>query len=227
MRATKNLSKLLIDGALCISLKNREDRRALIKKEFAESGLEIDFIIVDPDVENPERGCFDSHMKCAALAIERNYAYVLILEDDATLLSFSPQHILRLNRFITRRAPKLLYLGATLGKLWLSWDRGIARLRAKGTFAYIMSNQGCQELIQLSPYSGKAIDNLFSKAFKAYCSFPLICNHQPEGVAKSDISACRVKDGTFADELFWQKNLRRQFTQAFRNMGKTIIRRDI
>lgn len=227
MKKTKNLSNLLIDGAFCISLKNRQDRRELIRQEFAHSGLDIDFIIVDPDPQNPERGCFDSHIKCATLALERHYKNVLILEDDATLSSFSPKHILRINRFITRRAPKLLYLGATLGKLWLTWDRGIARLRAKGTFAYIMSNEGCSELIRLAPYSGTPIDNLFSKAFKAYCSFPLICSHQPECVAKSDISSCRINDGTSADELFWQQNGRRQFTQAIKNMGKTIIRRDI
>lgn len=227
VRATKNLSNLQIDGALCISLKNRQDRRDLIKQEFAHSGLDIEFVIVDADVENTERGCFDSHIKCATLAVERQYKTVLILEDDATLSSFSPQQILRINRFIARRAPKLLYLGATLGKLWLTWDRGIARLRAKGTFAYIMSNEGCRELIKLSPYSGTPIDNLFSKSFKAYCSLPLICNHQPECVAKSDISTCRIADGTTADEEFWQQNWRRQYTQAFKNFGKTIIRRDI
>jgi glycosyl transferase family 25 len=225
--ATKNLSNLQVDGVLCISLRNRQDRRNLIKNEFAQSGLVIEFILVDADVENPERGCFNSHIKCATLAVERRYKAVLILEDDATLSSFSPSQILRINRFMTTRTPKLLYLGATLGKLWLTWNRGIARVRAKGTFAYILSNEGCRELIKLSPYTGTPIDKLFTKSFKAYCSLPLICNHQPECLAKSDISTCRIADGSSADEKFWQRNWRRQYTQVLKNIGKTIVRRDI
>lgn len=227
MRHTKDLSKLSIDGALCISLKNRQDRREILKKEFRESRLLIEFIIVEPDLENPERGCFDSHIKCARLAIKRGYRNVLILEDDATLLAFSPRKISRMNDFIEERSPQLLYLGATLGKLWLTWTIGIARIRAKGSFAYILSADGCKQLLSYAPYTGTQIDKVFSKNFKAYGAFPFICQHQPEGIAKSNISVCRPSNGTLADERFWRRNWRRQFTQAVRNIGKTVIRRDI
>ena len=38
--------------------------------------------LVDKDEEDPQRGCFNSHKKCAKLALARNYNRVLVLEDD-------------------------------------------------------------------------------------------------------------------------------------------------
>ncbi|WAT31826.1 hypothetical protein [Pseudomonas sp. GXZC] len=227
MKWTKDLSGLLVDGVLCISLINRVDRRALISHEFRDSGLQIEFVMAELDQENPERGCFNSHIRCATLAIQRGYKHVLILEDDATLLAFSPRQITRINTFLTQRNPPLFHLGATLGKIWLTWHLGIARFRVKGAFAYILSNEGCTKILGLSPFSGIPIDNLFSKTFKAYGSFPLICQHQPESLGKSNISPYRIQDGTVADEAFWRRNRRRQFRQAIKNIGKTLIRRDV
>lgn len=227
MKRTKDLTGLLIDGVLCISLISREDRRALISNEFRDSGLSIEFVMADLDKENPERGCFNSHRQCAQLAIERRYTHVLILEDDATLLAFSPRQIARINTFITQRDPQLFHLGATLGKIWLTWYRGIARFRVKGAFAYILSIDGCEKLIGLRPYSGLPIDKVFSIYFKAYGSFPMICQHQPESLGKSDISPYRVSDGTVADEAFWRRNRQRQYRQVLKNIGKTLIRKDL
>nr|WP_314560163.1 glycosyltransferase family 25 protein [uncultured Pseudomonas sp.] len=134
-----NPSCISVDGVLCISLRNRQDRRDLIAKEFSGSGLHIEFLLVDSDKENPERGCFDSHMKCASIAISRNYRNVLILEDDATFVGVSAKQLININRFLKKKNPEIFYLGATLGKLWLTWSGNIARYRTKGTFAYILS----------------------------------------------------------------------------------------
>lgn len=224
---SKDLSQLSLDGVLCISLKNREDRRALLSEEFKDSGFAIEFVLVDADNENPERGCFESHLKCATIALERNYRNVLILEDDATLIGLTTSKANQINKFIVHKQPELFYFGATLGKVWLTWNRGVARFRAKGAFAYVISNDGCRKLLQFSPYSGLAVDQVFSKHFKAYGAFPLICQHQPELLAKSNILHYRSKDGTAPDAEFWQSNWRRQFYQAFRNLGKTIIRKDL
>lgn len=227
MQRTKDLSRLLVDGVLCISLINRDDRRALIRYEFRDSGLRIEFVMAELDQENPERGCFNSHIRCAKLAIERGYKHVLILEDDATLLAFSPRQITRINTFLTQCNPPLFHLGATLGKIWLTWHLGIARFRVKGAFAYILSNEGCKQLLRLPPFAGIPIDNLLSKNFKAYGSFPLMCQHQPENLGKSNISPYRVSDGTVADEAFWRRNRRRQYRQVLKNIGKTLIRKDL
>ncbi|MDR2508145.1 MAG: hypothetical protein LBD67_09190 [Candidatus Accumulibacter sp.] len=68
---TKDLSGLDIDAALCISLKAREDRRTTMRESFKDSGLDIEFFIVDKDEEDPQRGCWNSHQACSRLALER------------------------------------------------------------------------------------------------------------------------------------------------------------
>lgn len=225
--------RLSVDGVLCISLIDRQDRRDLITKEFARSGLNIEFLLVDPDKENPERGCFDSHIKCASIAVYRKYRNVLILEDDATLVDLPTKKSIKINRFLEQKKPELFYLGATLGKLWLTWSPSIARYRTKGTFAYILSYEGCRKLIQLSPYSGQPIDKIFSKKFKSYGAFPLVCQHQPECIGKSNLmdyrrsnDASPLKDNG-QDEVFWRRNWKRQYFQALKNIGKTLIFRDL
>jgi len=142
MHKCKDLSHLEVDGVLCISLTERSDRRELLEKEFSGSGLNIEFLIVERDSESPERGCFTSHARCADLALARGYERVLILEDDATLLQFWPTQVSQINSFMKRCEPELFYLGANLGKVWLTWNRGIARVRTKGAHAYILSRKG-------------------------------------------------------------------------------------
>ncbi|WP_219094707.1 glycosyltransferase family 25 protein [Pseudomonas sp. UMAB-40] len=218
----KDLSQLKIDGVFCISLQKRTDRRVLLNREFEGSGLTIEFVIVDRDDENPERGCFESHVRCAKLALQRNYRRVLILEDDATLVSFNQSQVKQMNAFMNLREPELLYLGANLGKVWLTWKRGIARVRAKGTHAYILSNRGCRHLLGHAPYAGIAIDNVYSKNFKGYMAFPMLSQQQPGEVFSSDVqdqSGARMSPSA----AYWRENWRKQYTQAFKNIGKTIL----
>ncbi|WP_446436105.1 glycosyltransferase family 25 protein [Pseudomonas sp. 1152_12] len=206
-----------MDGVFCISLEEREDRRTLLRKEFADTRLNIEFYIAKKDT-NPERGCFSSHQACAALALERGYKNVLILEDDATLVGVKNSAIRRINHFLSSRQPDLFYLGVTLGTMWLTWSFNITRCRAKGTHAYILSNSACKKLLAFE-YSDLPIDRLYSKSFKAYCAFPMICQQQPEEINPSDISSG-------ATHSFWANNWRRQYREIFRNIGKTLIRRD-
>jgi glycosyl transferase family 25 len=227
MTKHKDLSRLQIDGVFCISLKERSDRRELLQREFAASGLDIEFMLVDRDQYSPERGCFDSHMKCARAALDRGYRRILILEDDATLLTFDPIQVEQINKFFQRRDPELFYLGANLGKVWLTWTRGIARVRARGTHAYILSARGCERLLEEAPFNNVAIDRVLSKRFKAYMAFPMLSQQQPEEIASSDIIAVRCLDGKYPDAAYWRDNWRRQYSQALRNFGKTLLLRDL
>lgn len=221
-RKTKSLGALAIDGVLCISLETRDDRRAILTREFAESGLSIEFVLVKKDVEDPQRGCFNSHLDCARMALERGYGRVLILEDDATLEAFSSAAVERINNFLARRNPEMFYLGVTLGKMWLTWSPGVARVRGQGAHAYMLSAAACRKLVELPPYSGKGIDNYFSKIFDGFCAFPMISQQQPDELGASDIQFFR-DGGKGFDEAFWRQNKRRQYAQVARNFGKSLI----
>lgn len=212
-----------VDGVLCISLENRDDRRTLLASEFEGTDLAIEFYLAQRDAD-PERGCFESHQACARIALARGYDRVLLLEDDATLEQVSRKQISRINRFLTLNDPELFYLGTTLGTLWLTWNLGIARCRVRGTHAYILNKAGCEKLAAQS-YEGIAIDKLFSRLFRGYCSFPMLCQQQPEEMSYSDIAeAFGLPSMTSSD---WQTNWRKQYRCALKNIGKTIIRKDL
>jgi glycosyl transferase, family 25 len=76
-----------------INLKSRSDRRREVTTEFARLGLAIDgarikfhpaatFSAADPFPSIGARGCFHSHLEILEEAKSRNFANVLILEDD-------------------------------------------------------------------------------------------------------------------------------------------------
>ncbi|MBK0057484.1 glycosyltransferase family 25 protein [Pseudomonas sp. S44] len=227
MFKTTDLGNLEVDGVFCISIRERSDRRSLFNSEFACSQLPIEFLLVERDSECPERGCFTSHAACAQLALKRGYQRVLILEDDATLVPFKLTQVSQINAFLSRHEPELFYLGANLGKVWLTWCRGIARVRAKGTHAYILSRAGCERLVSHAPYAGEAIDKVFSKGFKAFMAFPMLSQQQSENLAPSDIVTSRSLDGTYPDDAFWKANWRKQYIQVLKNIGKTLLYRDM
>jgi glycosyl transferase family 25 len=223
-----DLSALDVDAVLCISLRNRNDRRESILKAFKNSGLNIEFYIVDKDEEDPQRGCWNSHQSCARLALERHYKRTLILEDDCILESFSTKIIERINRFLKEKNPQIFYLGSTLGKIWLTWRRNIARCRVKGTYAYILSEEGCKKLVGFCDYTGVGIDNLFSKRFKGYCVFPMICFHDSK--FSSDIR--EFLDKIVAGRQICQPpppqhpvdDRKKQYFVALKNLPKTLFR---
>jgi glycosyl transferase family 25 len=221
---TKDLSALDVDAVLCISVCEREDRRALLDEAFANSGLQVEYVLVARDNENPERGCYNSHLRCAELAFQRGYRRVLILEDDATLEFFAPRVLTRINRFLAKRNPDIFYLGVILGRLWLTWTPSIARVRAQGGHAYMLSAEACRKVIGLGDYSGRGIDNYYSKMFAGFCCFPMISQQQTEGVCASDLRQFRGGGKGF-DDAFWEANWWRQFREALRGLPKTLLRR--
>lgn len=218
------LNNLNVDAVLCISTRDRVDRREHLEEQFKDSGLNIEYVIVDRDVEDGQRGCFHSHQLCASIALERNCKNVLILEDDITLEYFSFKKINRINAFLKRENPDIFYLGATLGKIWLTWDFNIARIRAKGTYAYVLSSDSCRKIVGLE-YKNIAIDKYYPKIFKGYSIFPMMIGHQVERILPSSISSTRG-DYFYTDETR-KKNYKKQFLSVFRNIFKTIFRIDV
>lgn len=214
-------NKLDVDAVLCISTKDREDRRSHLEEQFKDSGLDIEYVIVDRDHEDGQRGCFNSHQLCASIAIERNCKNVLILEDDITLEYFSLNKISTINKFLNDNKPEIFYLGATLGKIWLTWVVGIARIRSQGAFAYILPRESCEKVLGLK-YEGKGIDNYYSKIFKGYSVFPLMIGHQIEEVLPSNIRSTR--GDYYYSESSRQRNNKKQYYSALSCVFKTIFR---
>jgi glycosyl transferase family 25 len=71
--------------AFYINLDRRTDRRAMVEKEFADKGLNVErFKAIEHAY--PGIGCTLSHVAVLKLARERGYESVMIFEDDFTFL---------------------------------------------------------------------------------------------------------------------------------------------
>ncbi|WP_251977226.1 hypothetical protein [Salinicola avicenniae] len=216
-----------VDGVICISLVEREDRRTLLRESFAALDHEIEFLLVERDSDNPERGCFDSHIRCAQIARERGYRRVLILEDDATFAPPTANHLRRINRFLRWRNPRIFYLGGMLGRSWLIPWRGVVRCRWKGGHCYILSAAACRDLSR-RVYAGKTLDGFYCEYFRGYGAFPMLSQQQPETVGRSDLMDHRnQRKGhiRIKDEHYWADNLRRQRAALRRNWARTLLLR--
>lgn len=224
MRSNHN-EPLNVDGVLAISIKDREDRRRNLIQQFEKTGLEIEFLLVDRDSEDPQRGCFLSHQKCAEIAIARNYNFTLILEDDATLLQWSSKLVRKINIFLKNNSPELLFFGLMLGKLWPTTTWGIARGSASGAHCYIMSKSAALRVAGLS-YEGKNMDSIFRKQFVQHCLFPMISEQALSTALPSDIETKRRELRGLHNEVTenydWHKNRRKQWIEFFKNFYKVF-----
>lgn len=211
---SKNL--LSVDAVFCISLVDRQDRRKLLLKEFSKCFQnEVEFILVDKDSENPERGCYNSHKKCAQIILDRGYKNALILEDDATFTSLNNKKLKNVNRFIEKENPDIFFLGGIVCKLWLTWRRNIALCELVCAHAYILSHSACQKFLAFE-YEGEPVDHFYNKLFtQKYCCIPLISDQQPDSLVGSDIEEFRENkgDSILKTEVFWEKNTQEQYRQ--------------
>ncbi|MCP1454525.1 hypothetical protein [Pseudomonas kilonensis] len=218
---TKDLSKLAVDGVLCISLRERQDRRDLLIKSMKNSGLDIEFVLVEADRENPVRGCFESHVKCANLALQRNYTRVLILEDDALQYAFAPSAVNHINKFITSTDFATLYMGYTMGKIWLTWHRIIARRRVTALHAYILSRRGREEFSRLE-FKSEPVDRAVRQQIKQHYVLPMMFGQQSALLTSSDIESVVCND----DE-FWRRNWNRRIKSTAKNLYMTVFHRSV
>jgi glycosyl transferase family 25 len=78
----------LLKNTLFINLEHRKDRLEHVTKQFEKLGIKGERFNAIKTTSGAI-GCTMSHIKCLELAIERNYDYVLICEDDITFLDIN------------------------------------------------------------------------------------------------------------------------------------------
>ncbi len=220
--------RLAVGAVLCISLQDRADRRAALLEEFSPFGLAVEFVRVERDAEDPERGCYRSHQHCAGLAVERGLRRVLILEDDARLDAWDAASIRRINRFLALRRPDLFHLGGIVGRMWRIPFPGVVRCRLTGCHAYILSAHACRWLAA-TPWAGEPVDSVLPRVFHGFAAYPMLFSQQPEDQVSSDLAAHRHQRlagaAAVKDEAFWQRNRQAQHESVRRNWLRTLMLR--
>lgn len=221
---------LAVDKTLCISIRERNDRREILMEETRGLGLDIEFVLTEKDSENPERGCFLAHRQCAEIALSRGYQRILILEDDARREEngCTPKTIRTTNLFLEKQNPEIFYLGYILGKVWLTKKWRILGCSVYGGHAYILSRIGCEKLSK-TDYTGEPIDVFYKKTFTGNAILPPLFSQWPCSKFESDIYAERLKSGNpkVMDEAYWEKqhrklNMKNIITWSIKRIIKNI-----
>lgn len=86
-RLNLSFGGMVLDDIVCINLKTRKTRKNHMKREARKKGFPLRFIEAVENAENPERGRFESHMKCIQQAKRAKCKNVLIMEDDCKILT--------------------------------------------------------------------------------------------------------------------------------------------
>lgn len=207
-----------VDALLCISLKEREDRRNLFRQTVSPSITNpVDFFIAERCAD-PVQGCYESHQAVARLVLAHDWERVLVFEDDAKPYGIRFGQAWWINRFIRRDQFQVLHLGYSMGRTWMTWFPFIARGNVVALHAYVISREGCQVLVE-TPYSGVPVDVMFKQNIKQHCVYPMLYRQHAATLAGSDIEKNAINE----DE-WWQRNWRDHRVSLLKNCWRTLFR---
>ena len=212
------VNEFLVDKSFCVNIKERQDKHLKAKEELCNVKPSVEFFHVDRDNEDPQRGCFSSHQMLARAGIENGWKNILIFEDDIQFYKpLTDSIVKKVNKFIRVAEFDILFLGLSLGRIWLSKYPGFTRCRGSCTHAYILSQQGMEKLARVE-YAREhiGIDTWYKKQLKGYSLFPMIARQRSHEEGESDIS-----EASCSDE-FWDKNYRRQYWSILANLHRSL-----
>lgn len=206
--------------AYCISLRDREDRRKIASRQFADANIDVEFFLVDPDMDNPERGCFNSHKLVARHAKSLGENEVMIFEDDVVFdRKFSRRDAENVDWLVGNQGFwEILYFGGLLGELIPTNRLGVTRCSLMCAHAYVLNSSGIDKILSCE-YSGMPIDVFYAIEFRAVSLFPLAVSQLSADVMKSDIAKFAKREGVVTDKI-WRSNRRRQYFSLFKNIVK-------
>lgn len=217
---------LNVDKIVTISLRENKIRQQSALHEINKLNLNTEFLLVDRDVENGERGCFNSHVTACKNALEENCQNILIFEDDIKIRPFKSKQINAINHFIKNHQDfDLLFLGFIVKDMWYCGEgSSIVRAIGCGSHGYILSRQGMEKIARYQ-YTGVAIDELIKLDLKCYSVFPIIADQYSESVLKSDLTFYRKlirQHDEVKNDYFWRKNYFKQWPVLLLNWQKTV-----
>ena len=194
---------------LYINLDKRKDRRDNILKEFSNWYTIPERV---PAVEyNPGwKGCSASHIKCIKIAIERDYPWVLIIEDDCVLTSDALKQFTSLLPLLweKRHDWDLFYGGPSY--VWnvkkLYDNPSIYQVNAYSTHFCLINKSSYKKIIDNYPKNIKnynqAIDVYYSTNFRIWTTKPYFVKQIQSDL--SDIQNGKIDydyNKTFNDKL--------------------------
>jgi hypothetical protein len=150
-----------IDRIYCITLKERDDRQASAKAQFARVGLDgqLDFFLAQRHPDNCEQGIFESHLACLSMGLEAGARHILIFEDDVI---FGPIDCERLQAgidfFIRQSDQAILFLGCLIRGSQPTPIPQVRKVRYRCLSHAYLVNAALARRIVATPWQGIAYD---------------------------------------------------------------------
>ena len=180
MMKSKTLTKYwdYFDKIYCISLNEREDRRASAKIQFSNVGLldKVEFVIVKKHPHNCEQGIFESHMACIKKGIKANANNIVIFEDDILFERFNPTNLKNCIDFLSSSPHwNILFFGCLVSGSERTENKSVLKIKYSTlAHAYVLNRDFAQSLIK-TPWHEIAYDdmlhNLSDGFYAIYPSF--------------------------------------------------------
>ena len=189
MMKTKTLTKYwdYFDKIYCISLNEREDRRAAAKIQFSNVGLldKVEFVIVKKHPHNCEQGIFESHMTCIKKGIQANANNNVIFEDDILFERFNPTSLKNCIDFLSANPRwNILFFGCLVSGSERTGNKSVLKIKYSTlAHAYVLNAKFAQSLIKI-PWQEIAYDdmlrNLVDGFYAIYPSFSFQSNYRSD-----------------------------------------------
>jgi Glycosyltransferase family 25 (LPS biosynthesis protein) len=166
---------------LVINLDKRTDRLEEINEEFKEWPVPLEripAIKMTPGV----KGCYLSHLKCIRIAKERNYPWVLILEDDCILMKNAREKFVSLLPYLWKHRDRWDMFNG--GVTYITESRLIdypnTLFEAKGYAAnFYLVHKGVYDRILKYDQPTEPIDVVYKKYFRIITTVPYLAKQRP------------------------------------------------
>lgn len=180
------------DRIYCISLKTRGDRQRDAKAQFDRVGLRdrVEFILVEPDPADSERGIFQSHQRCLREALDAGAKQILIFEDDILFDRFKPQTLENAVAFMRSGENwQAFFLGCFVKSMKKTAFPSVVRIRYRCmAHAYVVTRSFAEKIVA-QPWQGIAYDHVLKAALddeSAFAAYPTFAFQSPSPTSNAN-----------------------------------------
>jgi GR25 family glycosyltransferase involved in LPS biosynthesis len=180
------------DRIYCISLRTRPDRQREAQAQFDRVGLNgrVEFVLVEPDPTNSERGIFHSHQRCLREGMASGAATVLIFEDDILFDRFKPGTLENAVAFMRSNSDwQVFFLGCFVKSMKTSPFPSVVDIRYRCmAHAYVVTRPLAEKLLA-QPWQGIAYDHVLKAALdnqRAYAAYPTFAFQSPSPTSNAN-----------------------------------------
>lgn len=152
----------------------------MARAHFAAVGLAgaVQFVLVDKDPDDTERGIYQSHLLCMNMGLAAGARRMLIFEDDVVFHRFSPTLLTDMINFLaTDDDWQFFFLGCLVNRSEKTPYPSVIRIDYRSlAHAYAVTAASAREVVGKRPWSGIAFDAMVRdmQSRRLYALYPSI-----------------------------------------------------